>query len=209
MHLHRPLSYLLLLLTTICINSCGDSKNNTQEDIWVAPVPVDTVAVLHSQNINGEDTISGKKYYFKYKFAPSDSLPEIKSFSGQRYKDNEVDLTVRNDSSQILKKHFTKRSFSDLVPPAILKKSSLIDFYYNYSKENKGTNLYFIAIVGDPEDNDENSHFIEIRVSRDGEIHMEKAKMEDLSTLPLDQSINESSEKNKEESEEENLEEIE
>ena len=172
--------------------SCGDKKNSAEDDIWVAPVPSKTIENLDPQNIDGDETISGKKYTYHYTFAPSDSMPIITSFSGQKYKDNEVDLTVRNDSGIILKKHFTKRSFSEFVPANKLKSASLTAFYPNNLKENKGPHLYFLANIGDPEDNDENIYFIEIRVSPNGDIHMEKGKSEELSTQSLDPSLNES-----------------
>ena len=43
-----------------------------------------------------------------------------------------------------------------------------------------------MAKIGDPEDNDENFYYIEIQISPSGELHMQKAKMEELFTQSLD-----------------------
>ncbi len=156
------------------------------EDIWVAPEPVDTIASAQKIEFTETEIIDGRNYNFHLVFQSEDSLPIVKSFSGQRYKDNSVDLTVRNDSSEIFKKHFTKSSFSDFVPSSKLKNMSLVDFYYNYAKKEKGPKLYFLAKIGDPEDNDENFYFVDIQINRNGELHMEKANMEELTTQPLE-----------------------
>jgi len=165
--------------------SCSDKKGKGSEDIWVAPEPSDTIAYSERISINDTVTIGGKQLTYNLTIEPEDSLPIITSYSGQRFKDNGVDLTIRNDSSQILKRHFTKDSFSDFVSSGTLKEMSLVDFYKNSSKTDTGSNLYFLCKIGDPEDTDENFNFIEIRVSNTGDIQMEKAKWDELSTEPL------------------------
>lgn len=190
MELLKSVSISLLLASSSILLSCSGNKEQNTEDIWVAPEPVDTIASSSKIDFTESETIDGRKYSFHLVFQSVDSLPIITSFSGQRYKDNGVDLTVRNDSSEIFNKHFTKSSFSELVPSSKLKNMSLVDFYYNYAKKEKGSKLYFLAKVGDPEDNDENFYFIDIQINRNGDLHMERANMEELTTQPLETESN-------------------
>ena len=183
--IQKIFNFFILISISIFI-SCGGKKGDGSEDIWVAPEPTDTIA--YTDQIDTRDTliIDGSRMMFHIVCEANDSMPIVTSYSGQRYKDNTVDLTVRNDSSQIFKRHFTKNSFNEFVSESKLKNMSLVSFYLNYSKTDSGSKLYFLCKIGDPEDTDENFNFIEIQISRGGEIHMEKAKWEELTTEPLD-----------------------
>ena len=113
-------------------------------------------------------------------------MPIVTSFSEQRYKDNSVDLTISSTKDgEILKKHFTKNSFNEFVPNNKLKALSLVDIYCYYAKPDKKSKLYFMAKIGDPEDNDENFYYIEIQIDPTGDMYMQKAKMEELFTQSL------------------------
>ncbi len=184
MHLRKDLFCFFVLFTTLFF-SCGKKNKNITEDIWIAPEPVDTIASLNKTEICDTIKIDGTNLMFKIICESDDSLPIVTSYSGQRYKDNSVNLIVRNDSVQILKKHFTKNSFSEYISENKLNKLSLVDFYPDHSKIDTGSKLYFLVKIGDPDDTDENFIFIEIQVDKSGETHIEKVNWEDMLTEPL------------------------
>lgn len=166
--------------------SCGKKNGNGTDDVWVAPEKSDTIAYSSVQDIKDTLIVDGNVYNYKLHREPTDSMPIVTSFSEQRYKDNVVDLTISNDKEGIiLKKHFNKNSFSDFVPSDKLKVLSLVDMYCYYAKPDKKSKLYFMAKIGDPEDNDENFYYVEVQISPSGELHMQKAKMEELFTQSL------------------------
>lgn len=167
--------------------SCGDKKtDNASSDPWVRPENLDTIADIPTKEVNDTITIQGRLYRFNYKVSAVDSLPVVTSFSGQRYHDNCVTLTINGDSSQLLRRTFLKNDFSGHIPAVALKKSALVDFNYFPAKRSDHSRFHFLAIVGDPEDNDENAYFMDVVISNGGEVHFEPAKNEDLSTMPID-----------------------
>ena len=182
-------SKLLLSVLILSMSACGGSNTSKEnaEDVWVAPENTDTIATLPPvEVIDDTVTIHEKLYHFSYTLSHVDSLPIITSYTGQRYYDNAVDLTVRNDSSTLFKKHFTKNNFKDIVPSKDLKKMSLVGFNYYQAKRDDHTNFHFVAMIGDPDDNDESLYFVDIQLNRSGDMHLQKAKTEDFFTMPLD-----------------------
>lgn len=175
---------LLILQLSSC--SCKDSKKDDQEEAtWDVPEVADTIVDL--PRIEVEDTVSLKKtlYHYEYEFHPVDSLPTVLSFSGLEYHDNGVDLTIRNDSSDLFHKKFTKNSFKDIVPSQDLKKMSLTNFNYFSAKREDQSRFHFLARISDPEESDEYGYFIDVQISKSGELHIEKAQEKDITTMPL------------------------
>lgn len=177
-------------LCSLSFVSCSCSDNKTEEsdqDVWVAPEKIDTIAKLPAVDMQ-DDTVTVKDalYHFSYLLSAADSLPVISSYTGQRYYDNSVELTIKKEGETIVKKHFTKNSFKECVPSKELKKLSLVGFNYYQAKRDDHSKFYFVAMIGDPDDNDENFYFCEIQISESGNVHIQKAKTEDFFTMPLD-----------------------
>lgn len=167
--------------------SCfGNHNDTTNDDPYVAPENPDTIAKLPELKMDGDRDVNGRNYSYSYKMTPNDTLPVVTSFTGQRYYDNEVLLTVSGNEGEILRKTFTKKSFSDFFPSAKMKEMSLVGFNYYMAKDEDHSNLFFIAMISDPEDNDENLYAIEIRVSPAGEVQMSKADLTVFETGPSD-----------------------
>lgn len=180
--------FLMALMYLLSACSCGDEKKDENaEDVWVAPERTDTIAKLPSVDMPDDTvTVKGTLCHFSYLLSATDSLPVVTSYTGQRYYDNSVDLTVTRDGETMFKKHFTKNSFKDCVPAKELKKLSLVGFNYYQAKRDDPSKFYFVAMIGDPDDNDENFYFCEIQITDSGNMHIQKAKTEDFFTMPLD-----------------------
>ena len=92
-------------------------------------------------------------------------------------KSDNIDVSILSFNENSFKTKETFHKLNDYVIYNLTIKNS--------SKTDTGSNLYFLCKIGDPEDTDENFNFIEIRVSNTGDIQMEKAKWDELSTEPL------------------------
>lgn len=147
----------------------GKTTNDPNGDsIWVAPQQSNAIIDLGILERNDTITVRGKLYHYSYRFAPVDSLPVITNPDGSRYHDNDVQLTVRRDSTVVLKRHFTKHSFASMVPKGELSKFALVGFSYNLNHADDHSQLRFIATVGDPDETSGIFYPVEIRISPDG-----------------------------------------
>ena len=103
----------ILVLPLCLITSCGEKKDNNNDDVWVAPVKSDTIAYSSKQDVKDTLQINNEVYEYKLHREPSDSMPLVTSFSEQKYKDNEVDLSISSKKDgTIFKKHFNKKIWS-------------------------------------------------------------------------------------------------
>ena len=176
----------LLLLLQLSSCSCEDTqKENIEETTWDVPEVADTIVDLPSKDVQDTVSLNGKVYHYEFDFHPVDSLPTVKSFSGLEYHDNEVALTISNDSSEVFQKKFTKSTFKEIVPAKDLKKMSLTNFNYFSAKREGQTKFHFLATITDPEESDEYGYFIDVQISKSGDLHIEKAQEQDLTTMPL------------------------
>ena len=190
MNIYKSLSFLLFTLfsTFLFSCSCNEQKNKSEEiDSWETPIDIDTIIDLPQIKVTDTVTIKNTLYNFNYNFHAVDSLPIVLCFNGMRYHDNEVELSVYNDSSLVFKKNFRKNMFKDLIPEKDLKKMSLTNFNYFLAKREDHSKFHFLAIISDPEEGDNNyGYFIDIQIDDSGNIHMEKAKESDITTMPYD-----------------------
>ncbi len=84
--------------------------------------------------------------------APIDSMPEIHTGDGVRYKDNRIRIKIlRHDSSVFFNHAFTKRSFSDILTPHFKKEGALLNLVFEQDLTDKD-HLYFAGSVGDPDE---------------------------------------------------------
>ena len=179
-------SIALLLLLQLSSCSCEDTKkDNIEETTWDVPEVPDTIVDLPRKEVHDTVSLNQTLYHYEYDFHPVDSLPTVMSFSGLEYHDNEVDLTIRNDSSKIFRKKFTKSTFKEIVPSKDLKKMSLTNFNYFSAKREGQSKFHFLATISDPEESDEYGYFIDVQISKSGDLHIEKAQEQDITTMPL------------------------
>lgn len=188
MRIKQFFTLLLTALLSIHLFSCSckdNKKDETEANEWDIPEVIDTIVDLPRTVVH--DTISLKKtvYHYEYDFHAVDSLPTVMSFSGLEYHDNGVELTLHSDSSKIFHKSFTKQSFKDFVPSKDLKKMSLTNFNYFSAKRNDPSKFHFLATISDPEESEAYGYYIDVQISKSGDLHLEKAQEKDITTMPL------------------------
>lgn len=186
-------SYLIIIISVIAGQlmscSCEKKKAKTPEfEPWEAPEVVDTIVDMPRKDVSDTIRISDAVYRFHFIMHKIDSLPTVKSFSGLEFHDNGVELTVHSDSSKLFHKEFTKKSFKSLVPEKDYKKMTLTDFNYFNAKRDDRSKFHFLATISDPEDTDGYGYHIDVQISKSGDVHLEKAKEEDITTMPMDYS---------------------
>lgn len=186
--------YCLLIVVSVIVCqlmscSCEKKKAKTPDfEPWEAPEVVDTIVDMPRKDVSDTIRISDAVYRFHFIMHKIDSLPTVKSFSGLEFHDNGVELTVRSDSSKLFHKEFTKKSFKSLVPEKDYKKMTLTDFNYFNAKRDDRSKFHFLVTISDPEDTDGYGYHIDVQISKSGDVHLEKAKEEDITTMPMDYS---------------------
>lgn len=162
--------YLYITATMLILASCNNKPQSDQnsDNSWNPPTDSNEIIDLGVMERNDTITIRGKKINWSFRFAPVDSLPIIVNPDGSRYHDNDVQLTIRRDSTIILRRRFTKQSFASMVPKGDLNNSALVGFCYNLNHTDDHSCLRFIATVGDPDETSGIYYPIEIRIDPDG-----------------------------------------
>ena len=191
--MHISKYYLFIIVSVIVgqLMSCSCEKKKSKQpefEPWEAPEVVDTIVDIPRKDVSDTVHISDAVYQFHFVLHKIDSLPTVKSFSGLEFHDNGVELTVRSDSSHLFHKEFTKQSFKSLVPEKDYKKMSLTDFNYFNAKRDDRSKFHFLATISDPEDTDGYGYYIDVQISKSGEVNLVKAKEEDITTMPMDYS---------------------
>ena len=186
-----PYLYIIAVLTVGMLLSCkGESTNEQNADsIWVAPQESNAILDLGVIEQNQTFTVRGKQYDWSFRFTPVDSLPIVINPDGSRYHDNEVLLTIRRDSTIVLRRRFTKQSFASMVPKKELKNTALVGFCYNLNHTDDHSCLRFIATVGDPDETSGIYYPVEIRIDPDGSYSLHH--VEDFETESLFEGMNE------------------
>lgn len=189
MRIIKHISFLFFILVSLMeMTSCSCEEKKTTDDevaTWDVPEVVDTIVDLPRVEVEDTIRLKGNLYRYEYIFHAVDSLPTVKSFSGLEFHDNSVDLTIRTDSSKIFHKEFTKNSFKEFVPSKELKKMTLTNFNYFSAKRDDQSRFHFLATITDPEESDEYGYFLDVQISKSGDLHIEKAQEQDITTMPL------------------------
>ncbi len=178
----KKILYLLCLAGMIC--SCNNSVKPQQETAAEDSVTIEnTIGKLREMHIQKEITLAGKKYKYRYDFACDESLPVVRNPQGDDYYDNKVTLRIEHNGKEFFNRTFTKTDFSQIVPKNFMQSSALIGFTYNYTSDENSDALYFIATVGDPDESADMTFPIQLHISPDGNLKMEKAV--NLDTEPI------------------------
>jgi hypothetical protein len=167
--------YILLALLTSSFFSCEEKKESTKiisTEITVIKEENDTIS-MNSYTNEGTITVNGAEYKYSYLFTPSDSLPIVKNSAERKYYDNSLKLTISKGDETIFSKTFTKNSFKEFIPDELYSTIVLMGFNFNYNMEEKKDNFYFVASIGDPDD--EEFHIpIDITITPQKEVKLKK-----------------------------------
>ena len=99
-----PILYMSAAM--LMLLSCGNtSTNDNHEDsLWTSPAVSNEIIDLGTIERSDTFTLRGKVYRYEFRLASVDSLPIIVNSDGTRYYDNDVTLTVRHDSTVVLRR---------------------------------------------------------------------------------------------------------
>lgn len=179
---------ILLSLLATCVISCGEKKESVKtisKEITVEKEVNDTIR-MNSYTNDGSITVNSKEYQYSYHFTPSDSLPIVTNSAGRKYHDNTIKLTITQNGETFFTKVFTKNSFKEFIPSDLYSTIVLMGFNINYNMEEKKDNFYFVASVGDPDD--EEYHIpIDITITPDKNIKLKK--FVDIESGPLNDGL--------------------
>lgn len=166
---------LLWAIVATTIISCSENKQNTTTEIieeQETTIVQDTISMPSYTN-TGEIEVNGDKYNYAYNFAPSKSLPVVTNSSDQKYHDNRIELTITKGGEAVHTITFTKSTFKQFIPEELYSTIVLMGFNFNYNKENEHDKFYFVASVGDPDD-EEYYIPIDISIATNGEVSFNK-----------------------------------
>ena len=176
----------IFIFTTLAamLTACnGGQKTAAPERVVETEDSVTGIISLRELHRTDSLSVAGQTYTYQYDFVPTDSLPVVRNPQGDDYHDNKVTLVVRQGARTIVQRTFTKHDFSELVPQEFMQTSALVGFTYNYTKLDDHSALYFIATVGDPDETADMAFPIQLKVTPQGSVSMEKAT--GLDTEPI------------------------
>ena len=184
-----PILYMSAAM--LMLLSCGNTttNDNHEDSLWTSPAVSNEIIDLGTIERSYTFTLRGKVYRYEFRLASVDSLPIIVNSDGTRYYDNDVTLTVRHDSTVVLRRRFTKHSFASHVPADQMRNSALVGFSFDFTHADDHNYLRFIATVGDPDETTSVNYPVEVRVAPDGTYSLFPA--EDFETESLFEGINE------------------
>ena len=184
-----PILYMSAAM--LMLLSCGNTttNDNHEDSLWTSPAVSNEIIDLGTIERSDTFTLRGKVYRYEFRLASVDSLPIIVNSDGTRYYDNDVTLTVRHDSTVVLRRRFTKHSFASHVPADQMRNSALVGFSFDFTHADDHNYLRFIASVGDPDETTGVNYPVEVRVAPDGTYSLYPA--EDFETESLFEGINE------------------
>ena len=174
--------FIITLAATALMFGCHGNKQKTTPERAVETVDTLTgIITLRELHIIDRIQVASKTYTYQFDFTPTDDV--VRNPQGDDYHDNEVSLTIRQGTHNILQRTFTKQDFHNLVPAEFMNTSVLCGFTYDYTKADDHTALYFIATVGDGDETADMSFPISLKISTSGSVFMEKAT--NLDTEPI------------------------
>ncbi len=169
-------NYLLLALLAAVMVACQSKKEETKTETYIVKEPVmtkpDTIR-MHPYDNSGKVTVNNTEYNYTYRFAPATDMPIVTTSANSKYHDNTLALTIKKGDETVYSHVFTKESFKRFIPEHLYPTIVLMGFNLNYNKEMKHDRFYFVASVGDPDD--EEYHIpIDVTIDRNGELYLSK-----------------------------------
>jgi hypothetical protein len=82
-------------------------------------------------------------------------------------------LSITKDGNDIYSTTFTKATFKNFIPEEIYETIVLMGFNFNYNKEDEHDKFYFVASIGDPDD-EEYYIPIDISITTNGDLTLNK-----------------------------------
>ncbi len=150
----KALTILVAGLLVLGVAACKEKKKS--DDIIVAkmePLELKSPIKLPVDQRTTEVQWMDKTFIIDVIRQSDETLPMLKDENGQEYVDNNLSLTISHaDSSQFLKKNFTKESFAAYIDNALKQNGLLENIVYHGVEDQK---LKFGAIISRAGNEDE------------------------------------------------------
>lgn len=163
----------MLVASILMLNACKEKKQSEDiiTDRYVPKVTQDPIAMEQDRQ-DSHATWQGKNYQITIERVPDDSLAMVADENGQKYIDNRITLTIRQDSgTTFFHRSFTKASFASYVDEVFSRNGLLASIRFD-EVDNAG--LEFNVVVGMPDAIDDLYMPLEMTIDRQGGIHIER-----------------------------------
>ena len=173
--MNKPIYILLAVLLVWALGACSTKHPGERDDRRVLMQDsTDSSGLLRMQTSRSEQTVKfGEKEYRSFILrSPSDSLPHVKSATGDNFLDNKITLKLTQGGKQVFHKTFTKQSFSSLISPEFLKNAILEGMVYD---KTTSSGIVYAASVSYPQT--DLYIPVSITISADGKMSMVKEEM--------------------------------
>lgn len=163
----------LTALLSLSLVSCGEKK---QSNDIIAPKPIKKVhtAPVKMQNTKHTESVSwlGRQYEITVSRKADTSLPLTDDGAGNKYYDNTATVTVtRPDGTVFFNRTFSKTDFSSQIDENYMKNGAMLGIVL---EKAEGDFLVFGASVGSPDKFSDEYVPIIVKVSRMGNIYVQK-----------------------------------
>ncbi len=168
--------YILFAVLAILMVACNGKKEEKPSETHIVSEPVatkpDTMKMMPYTK-SDVVTINNTQWTYTYTFSPSATQPIVVRSTDSKYYDNTLTLTIKNGTTTLYNHTFTKASFKRFIPEELYPTIVLMGINFNYNKQDLHDKFYFVASVGDPED--EEYHIpIDVTIDTKGELYLDK-----------------------------------
>lgn len=154
---------------TLC--SCSEKKGVKQDIITIdyqAPAIQDPISMPRDEAQCDVEWVEGRSYHVTISRSPADSLSKVANSIGQEFIDNKVEMTVkRQDGTVFYNNVFRKTNFSSWLDQDYRANALLESIIFVRAEAD---DLVFTAIINHPEASDDEAIYLELDISRLGEL---------------------------------------
>lgn len=179
----KKLSLVCIATLTVC--SCSEKKGGRQDIIttdYEAPAIQAPISMPQHEVTSDVEWVEGRSYSVIVSRTPADSTSKVANSIGQEFIDNKVEITVkRQDGSTFYNNVFRKSHFSSWLDQDY-RDNALLEGI-NFVRIERD-NLVFTATVNHPQASDDEAIYLELDISRLGDLSIrvcDENMREDLS----------------------------
>lgn len=179
--MHIKTIYTAIISLTVILLSCqGNGKKETDPDRYIITSAGDTIALspgtkgLQTMLTEEDVELSGRKIHITIKREADESLPKVACEDDITYLDNRVTITLKDGNKDVVRKEFTKQTFSQYLDTTFTNNAILEGIAFD---KTVAQGIKFLASVSYPE-SDLYVPF-SITISIKGNVSIEKADMMD------------------------------
>lgn len=134
----RTKTIYLLAVGALCVSACSsDTQKAEKETTRPLEVREEVKPQMQQSIVTREAELNGKSYQFHISRKPDPSLPEVKLKNGSSFRDNCIELLVKQGDKEVFHRTFTKKDFRDVVSARFMEQSILEGLVYDRIEKGK------------------------------------------------------------------------